>query len=180
MKNGSWRTLNKNYLHRTPWFAFRLDEVSLPDGAEIEYGVLEANDISAALALTDERNVVLVRQWRQPLGGMSLSLPGGAVEAGESIEAAAERELLEETGYRAEGMKRIASVHTTPGRSDEMCHVFECRAVPDGFGPRPDSTEFIEVVEMGFEEAMGEVRQGGITDAATVLALTAFSKDGCR
>jgi ADP-ribose pyrophosphatase len=111
---------------------------------------------------------------------MSLSIPGGAVEAEEAAEAAAERELFEETGYRAEGMERIASVHTTPGRSDEMCHVFECRAAPDEIGPRPDSTEFIEVVEMGFEEAMEEVRGGGITDAVTVLALTAFSKGGCR
>lgn len=180
MEDRRWRTIRKNYLHRTPWFAFRLDGVSLPDGMEIEYGVLEVNDISATLAVTDDGNVILVRQWRQPLGGMSLSIPGGAVEAGESVEAAAGRELFEETGYRAEGMRRIASVHTTPGRSDEMCHVFECRAVPDRFGPRPDSTEFIEVVEMPFEEAVEKVRGGEISDAVTVLALAAFSKGGCR
>ncbi len=180
MEDRRWRTIRKSYFHRTPWFAFRLDEVALPDGTGIEYGVLEANDVSATLAVTGEGNIVLVRQWRQPLGGMSLSIPGGAVEAGESIEAAAERELFEETGYRADGLERIASVHTTPGRSDEMCHVFECRAIPDEFGPRPDSTEFIEVVEMAFEEAMEAVRGGEISDAVTVLALTAFSKDGCR
>ncbi len=180
MEENKWRTVRRNYLHRTPWFAFRLDEVSLPDGTGIEYGVLEANDISATLATTEDGNVVLVRQWRQPLGEVSLSLPGGAVEAGESIEAAAGRELLEETGYRSECLERIASVHTTPGRSDEMCHIFQCRAVPDEFGPRPDSTEFIEVVEMPFEEAMEKIRAGGITDAATVLALAAFSKGGCR
>ncbi|MGH3089114.1 MAG: NUDIX hydrolase [Rubrobacteraceae bacterium] len=176
MEDRRWRTLARKYLHRSPWFAFRLDEVSLPDGTEIEYGVLEGNEIVATLAVTDGGNVILVRQWRQPLGEMSLSLPGGAVEVGESIEAAAERELFEETGYRAEGLKRIVSVHTTPGRSDEVCHIFECRAVSDESGPRPEPTEFIEVVEMSLEEAGESVRTGKISDAASVLGISL----GCR
>lgn len=171
MDGKEWRTLGRRYLHKSPWFAFRLDEVRLPGGEEIEYGVLEGNDISVVLATTQRGNVVLVRQWRQPIEGMSLSLPGGAVDAGETPMRAAERELFEETGYRAKGLKRLFSIHASPGRSDELVHIFACRAVPDWRGPRPEPTEYIEVVEMIPEEAWEQVRAGSVTDAASVIGL---------
>ncbi len=176
MEDKKWHTVRKTYLHESPYFSFRLDDVSLPDGANIEYGVLESGGFAAVLPVTDDGNAVLVRQWRQPLGCFTLELPSGAVDAGEEPGEAARRELFEETGYRAEGMKHLATVHTSPGRSDEVCHVFRCRAVRDERGPRPESTEFIEVVEMGFEEAMAKVRSGEMSDAASVLGFSL----GCR
>ena len=147
----------------------------LPDGVEIEYGILEATGFAAVVPVTEEGNVVLVRQWRQPVGGFVLELPGGGVERGEDPKEAARRELLEETGYRAGDLTRLASVHTSPGRSTEMCHLFRCRAVRDVEGPRPEPTEFVSVVEMPFAEALGEVFSGGITAATTALGLLMVS-----
>jgi ADP-ribose pyrophosphatase len=121
--------------------------------------------------ITDGGDVVLVRQWRQPLGAFTLELPSGGVDAGEEPEQAARRELFEETGYRAERLEHLASVHTSTGRSTEVCHLFKCAAVRDARGPRPESTEFIRVVELSFGEALEGVRGGAITDAATVLGL---------
>ncbi len=158
-------------MYRNPWCAFRVDEVRLPGGAQIEYGVLESGGFAAVVPLTNGGNVVLVRQWRQPLGAFTLELPSGGVDAGEAPEAAAGRELFEETGYRAENLEHLASVHTSTGRSTEVCHLYRCLAVRDERGPRPEPTEFISVVEMPFEEALGLVGGGGITDAATVLGL---------
>lgn len=179
MDDGRWRTLGRKHLYRNPWCAFRVDEVALPDGREVEYGVLESGGFSAVVAVTDEGNVVLVRQWRQPVEGFTLELPSGGVDPGESLREAAGRELLEETGYRADGLVHLASVHTSTGRSTEVCHLFRCRAIPGG-KPRPEPTEFIQVVEMPFEEAMSEAMGGGITDAATVLGLlrTSFGDRG--
>ncbi len=171
MDDGSWRTLGREYVYRNPWCAFRVDEVRLPGGAQIEYGVLESGGFAAVVPLTNGGNVVLVRQWRQPLGAFTLELPSGGVDAGEAPEAAAGRELFEETGYRAENLEHLASVHTSTGRSTEVCHLYRCLAVRDERGPRPEPTEFISVVEMPFEEALGLVGGGGITDAATVLGL---------
>jgi len=177
MEENEWRTVRKTYLHKSPCFAFRLDEVSLPDGTNIEYGVFESSGFAAVLPVTDWGDVVLVRQWRQPLGKFTLELPSGAVDAGESPDSAARRELFEETGYRAEDMEHLATVHTSPGRSDEVCHVFRCRALKDGdLGSNPDSTEFIEVVEMPVEEAMAKVRSGEVSDAASALGFSL----GCR
>jgi ADP-ribose pyrophosphatase len=171
MGDGRWRTLGKNYLFRNPWCAFRVDEVELPDGANIEYGVLESGGFAAVTPVTEDGYVVFVRQWRQPLGDFTLELPSGGVDGGEDPQVAAGRELLEETGYRAEGLEHLVSVHTSTGRSTELCHLFRCRAVRDTGGPRPEPTEFIEVVELPFEEALGHVFEGRITDSVTVLGL---------
>ncbi|MBA3789929.1 MAG: NUDIX hydrolase [Rubrobacter sp.] len=171
MDGGSWRTLGREYLYRNPWCAFRVDEVMLPDGTEIEYGVLESSGFAAVAPVTDEGNVVLVRQWRQPLAGFTLELPSGGVDRGEEPREAAARELFEETGYRAEGLERLTSVHVSTGRSTEVCHLFRCRAVRDERGPRPEPTEYIEVVELPFGEAMEMALNGEISDAATVLGL---------
>jgi ADP-ribose pyrophosphatase len=171
MQEGSWRTLERRYVYRNPWCAFRVDEVLLPSGEEIEYGVLEGGGFASVVPMTRRDEVVLVRQWRQPLGAFTLELPSGAVDRGEDPGEAAERELFEETGYRARALEHLVSVHTSTGRSDEVCHLFTCRAARDPGGPRPEPTEFIRAVELPLEEAMQRVASGGITDAATVLGL---------
>jgi ADP-ribose pyrophosphatase len=171
MDDLGWRTLGRDYLYRNPWCAFRVDEVELPGGVRIEYGVLESGGYAAVVPVTDRGDVVLVRQWRQPLGAFTLELPSGGVDAGEKPEVAARRELFEETGYRAEGLEHLVSVHTSPGRSTEVCHLFKCAAVRDERGPRPEPTEFIRVVELPLGEALRMVSEGGITDSATVLGL---------
>jgi len=171
MGDGSWRTLERSYLYRNPWCAFRVDEVVLPDGAAIEYGVLESKGFAAVVPLTDDGNVVLVRQWRQALGSFTLELPSGGVDEGEDPKEAARRELFEEAGFRAAELEHLVSVHTSTGRTTEVCHLFRCRALRDPEGPRPEATEFIKVVELPLEEAVSRVADGGITDAATVLGL---------
>ena len=171
MEDGSWRTLGREYVYRSPWCAFRVDAVELPGGRAIEYGVLESGGFAAVVAVTEANDVVLVRQWRQPLGQFTLELPSGGVDDGEDAGEAALRELLEETGYRGEGLERLTSVHMSTGRSTEVGHVFRCLAVKDGRGPDPEPTEFIQVVEVPLGEALAMVRDGRISDAATVLGL---------
>jgi ADP-ribose pyrophosphatase len=171
MEDGSWRTLGRDYLYRNPWCAFRVDEVELPGGVRIEYGVLESGGFAAVVPVTDAGDVVLVRQWRQPLGAFTLELPSGGVDEGEEPERAARRELFEETGYGAEKLEHLASVHTSTGRSTEVCHLFRCVAAKDERGPRPEPTEFIRVVRLPLGETLRMVSEGRITDAATVLGL---------
>ncbi|HEY6580418.1 MAG TPA: NUDIX hydrolase [Rubrobacter sp.] len=171
MEDCSWRTLGRNYLYKNPWCAFRVDEVELPGGARIEYGVLEGGGFAAVVPVTDGGDVVFVRQWRQPLGKFTLELPSGGVDLGEEPERAARRELFEETGYRAQTLEHLTSVHTSTGRSTEVCHLFRCEAVRDERGPRPEPTEFIRVVELPFGEALRMASDSAIVDAPTVLGL---------
>src|SRR4051812_30940479 len=115
MEHEGWRTLGVEYLYENPWCSFRVDEVLLPDGAKIEYGVLESSGFAAVVPVTEAGGVVLVRQWRQPIGSFTLELPGGGVEGGENPRETVRRELLEETGYRAEDLSGLVSVRTSPG-----------------------------------------------------------------
>ena len=64
MQDGSWRTLGRRYVYRNPWCAFRVDDVLLPSGEEIEYGVLEGGGFASVVPFTQGGRVVLVRQWR--------------------------------------------------------------------------------------------------------------------
>lgn len=171
MQNNSWKTLGSNYVYENPWCAFRVDRVELPDGSVIEYGVQESGGFAAVLPVTDDGRIVLVRQWRQPLGRFTLELPCGAVDEEESPQESAERELLEETGYRAEDIESLISFHTSTGRSTEICHLFQCRAVKEDEGQKLEATEFIEVVELDFGDVVDRISGGEITDAATVLGV---------
>ena len=91
MQEESWRTLGREYVYQSPWCAFRVDEVEIPGGAQIEYGVLESGGFAAVVPVTGGGDVVLVRQWRQPLGAFTLELPSGGVDAAEKPERAARR-----------------------------------------------------------------------------------------
>lgn len=168
---GRWRTLGAEYLYESPWCSFRVDEARLPDGVRIEYGVLESAGFAAVVPVTEGGGVVLVRQWRQPVNSFTLELPGGGLESGEDPRETVRRELLEETGYRAESVSRLVSAHTSPGRSTEVCHLFRCQAVRDPSGPRPEPTEFISAVELPLAEAIRKAFDGEITAATTVLGL---------
>ena len=175
MERERWRTLRVDYLYESPWCSFRVDEVLLPDGVEIEYGILESAGFAAMVPITEGGSVVLVRQWRQPVGGFTLELPGGGLERGEDPQETVQRELLEETGYCAEELSHLVSVHVSPGRSTEVCHLFRCRAVRTFSGPRPEPTEFVSPVELPFAEAVRKVFDGEITAATTVLGLLMVS-----
>ncbi len=174
-EDGRWLTLGREYLYESPWCSFRVDGVRLPDGARIEYGVLESAGFAAVVPVTESGSVALVQQWRQPVEAFTLELPGGGVEGGEDPREAVRRELLEETGYRAEDISHLATLHTSPGRATEVCHLFQCRAERTISGPQPESTEFISVVEVPLDEAVRRALSGEITAATTVLGLLMVS-----
>ena len=167
----AWRTVGAEYLFSNPWCSFRVDEVELPDGVRIGYGVLESGGFAAVVPVTEDGHVVLVRQWRQPVGGFTLELPGGGVEAGEDPGETVRRELREEAGYEARDLVHMFSLHTSPGRSTEVCHLFRCRAERLSGGAEPEPTEFVSAVEMPLSEAREGAMRGGITAATTVLGI---------
>ena len=172
---GRWWTLGAEYLYQSPWCSFRLDKVHLPDGTKIEYGVLESAGFAAVVPVTEGGSVVLVHQWRQPVGSFTLELPGGGLEEGEDPRETVARELLEETGYRAEDLSHLVSVHTSPGRSTEVCYLFRCKAVRTLSEPRPEPAEFVSALELPLPQAVEKIFAGEITATTTVLGLLMVS-----
>ena len=148
----------------------RRDVVRLPDGSETVRELVRHPGAAVMLALHEDRRVVLERQFRYPHGRDFIELPAGKLEPGEPHLETARRELLEETGYVASAWRRLGVIHPSIGYSDEVIEMFLATGL-EKRSARLDEGEFLEVLEVSFDEAIAMVRDGRITDAKSVATL---------
>ncbi|MBE3552907.1 MAG: NUDIX hydrolase [Kyrpidia tusciae] len=145
-------------------------EVELPGGGRTSREVVRHPGAVAVVAETDEGHVVLVDQFRYPIGRMSKEVPAGKLEPGEDPLACAKRELEEETGYRAGHWKFVTRFFTSPGFSDEVMYVYYATGLTPG-ASHPDEDEFLEVSSMSPKEVRHGLASGLFCDAKTLVAL---------
>ncbi|MDF2701833.1 MAG: hydrolase [Rubrobacteraceae bacterium] len=168
----AWKRLRSERLLETPYFALRSDRLRLPGGAVKDpYYVVERPDAAIIFPLTGEGEVVLVRQYRPPLERMELGLPAGLVEEGEKPEAAARRELLEETGYSGDQWEPLGSLASSPSLKDNWAYLFLARDVEESAPPAPDEHELVEVVRAPVGDLPGLIRSGEIVSSSGVAAI---------
>jgi ADP-ribose pyrophosphatase len=171
-ETGAWERLGGEALLETPYFRLRSDRLRLPDGSVKDpYYVLERPDAAIIFPVTPEGEVVLVRQYRPPLERLELGLPAGLVEPGEEPEAAARRELSEETGYGGGDWQPLGSVASSPSLKDNWAYLFLARGVRETAPPDPDEHETIEVVRAPLDGMAGLVRAGEIVSSSGVAAV---------
>ena len=182
MAEGAWERLGGERLLETPYFNLRSDRLRLPDGkVKDPYYVLERPDAAIIFPVTGDGEVVLVRQYRPPIERMELGLPAGLVEEGEEPEAAARRELAEETGYGGGEWEPLGSVASSPSLKDNWAYLFLARGVEEVAPPDPDEHESIEVVRVPLGEVPGLVRSGEIVSSSGVAAvMLALDQIGVR
>ncbi|TET32487.1 MAG: NUDIX hydrolase [Planctomycetota bacterium] len=146
------------------------DKVTLPNERDAVREVVRSPAAIAVVAFVDEENIVLLRQFRYPVGKWIYEIPAGTLEKGESPEVCAVRELEEETGYRAQSVKLLTRFYTSPGFCDEEMFVYLAEKLTFT-SPKPEDNECLEAEKVPLGKAIEMIKDGKITDGKTIAAL---------
>jgi 8-oxo-dGTP pyrophosphatase MutT (NUDIX family) len=167
-----WDIVSSERRDRLPIFGLRVDRAVSPrTGAAHDFYVLESGSWVNVIPLTPGQEVVLIRQYRHGTREVTLEIPGGIVEPGDSPQEAACRELREETGYEAGEMIALGFVHPNPAFLDNRCYTFIAQEARHTGPQALDAKEDIEVLLKPLNEVPRLIREGQITHS---LVLAAF------
>jgi 8-oxo-dGTP pyrophosphatase MutT (NUDIX family) len=165
-----WEWQGSRELYRREHAVLREDRLRLPCGREALYPVLQLGQTAAVVPLTADRQIVLVRQYRHVPKAFSWEIPGGSVRAGEPIEAAAQRELREEAGFRAGRLCRLGGFWPNNAYLDETIHLFLAEElIEDPLAP--DQDEDLVRAAFPFADALAMAQDDRITCGLTKLAI---------
>ncbi|MEO8334639.1 MAG: NUDIX hydrolase [bacterium] len=167
--------LDSKELYRGRIFTLDRDTVRFPNDTTAEMDICRHPGASAVVPflsdpLGDEPQVLMIRQYRYAAGGYIYEIPAGRLDAGETPEDCAARELKEETGCTAEKFEPLTSILTTPGFTDEVIHLFMATGLTHG-EPNREADEFVDLVIMRLSEALERIAAGEIVDSKTAIAL---------
>lgn len=172
-KSRQARVLSSKVAFRGPVFHVTTDQVQEPSGIRARRDVVRHPGSIVVLAVDDHRpepRVLLERQYRHAAGGYTWELPAGSMDPGESALAAARRELLEETGYRARRWQRALKFYPSPGFLDEIMSVYLARGLRPG-PAQPEEDEVITVRFFPVSAALKMIQRGRVGDGKTIAGL---------
>ena len=175
MPPGKWKVISRDRDRSHEIVTVRTDRAVSPrTGISRDFFILETPPWVNIIPVTPERMVVLIRQYRHGTGEVALEIPGGMVEAGDTPESAALRELKEETGYAPGRIWTLGSVRPNPAIQDTVCHTYLAADVVRVSEPALDEGEDIEVVLTPLAEIPGLIRRGEISHALVIVAFYRF------
>ena len=166
-----WKILDSKYLYKSNGVALRIDQCEIPNGNVFEPYVIETGTWVNIIALTKNREVILEKQYRHGIGKVLLEIPAGIMDEDESPLQAAQRELLEETGYTSEHFIEVGKVYPNPATHNNLTHSFLALDVEKVGQQDLDETEEIEVSLIPFDELVSIAKEGGLPQALHVSAL---------
>lgn len=146
------------------------DNVELADGKKSFREVVRHSGGVVILAIKDYDKILLVKQYRYPIGEIVLELPAGKLEKGEDPFEAAKRELEEETGYCANKWTDLGYINTSPGFSDEKLYLYLAQDL-EYTHCHPDEGEIIQAFEYKYDDVLKMIDNGEINDAKTICGL---------
>ena len=157
-------------------FTVEIETITLPKGHELKAEVVRHPGSVVIIPVTSDGKIILVRQYRAPLGRWAWELPAGSLKPRENVESAARRECHEEIGLIPGTLEKLGAFYPTPGYCDEEMNFFRVsdlrEPTDDDDAAEPDEDEDIETKAYSRAELWSMIRRGEIIDLKTVAALT--------
>lgn len=170
-EKNNWQKLSTTVPYSNAWIEVQHHEVINPSGGKGIYGQVNFKNIAVGvIPLDDSGNTYLVGQFRFPLEEYSWEIPEGGCPFGEDILAAAQRELLEETGLKAEKWTMISKIHTSNSVCNEVGFVFLAETLTQG-NAEPEETEDLKIRKVSLKEAVELVMNNQITDSISIAGI---------
>jgi ADP-ribose pyrophosphatase len=167
----AWETTESRVAYRCPGFDVVHDDVRLPDGTETDYDYVSEPPAVVVLPFTPDGDVVLIEEWRQAVGRTNRGLPAGTMEAGEEREAAARRELREETGYEADAVEWLTAAEPANGVTDSVHNYVRAEGCTPTAEQDLDGDETIRVTTAGWDSLYREAVDGDLRDGRAPTAV---------
>ena len=164
------KPLSQDYKYKGKIVNMRVDEALLPNGQKALREVVEHPGGVCIAAVTDQRELLFVRQFRYPYEEIVTELPAGKLERGEDPLEAGKRELAEETGATAARYTSLGKLYPTPGYCGEIIHLYMAEGLTFA-AANPDEDEFLEAERIPLREAVKLVMAGQLPDAKTQVAV---------
>lgn len=176
MKRGDAGLVETFVRKKTIWrgraIDFRVDTVRLPNGKAATREFIDHPGAVGVIPFVDKNTVVMVRQYRHPVGEVTLEMPAGKLDEGESPLTCVKRELREETGYTARKISKLVDYWPTPAFANEVLHLYVAEGLKAG-KMQTDEDEFLSCVTVPFDEALAMALDGRIRDSKTIICLLA-------
>ncbi|MDR0792445.1 MAG: NUDIX hydrolase [Chitinophagaceae bacterium] len=170
-ENNPWKIVDTKEIYDNPWISVTEYDVINPSGGKGIYGKVHFKNLAIGiLPIDEENNIWMIGQFRFPINLYSWELPeGGGLHEHSPLDSA-KRELLEETGLKAESWEKILEMHLSNSVTDEKAIVYAARRLSQ-HNPQPEETEKLRIQKVPFETAFQKVMNGEITDAISVAAI---------
>jgi 8-oxo-dGTP pyrophosphatase MutT (NUDIX family) len=168
-----WKNLGEHSVYENPWLRVHLADVELPDGRHLDHYVLRQRPVALATTVNEQDEALLLWRHRFITDSWGWELAAGVVEDGEGLEAAAAREMLEETGWRPGPLRHLLTVEPSNGLADGQHHVYWSESA-EYVGPPQDAfeserREWVPLRDVPNLVAKGEIRSANAAAALLLL-----------
>lgn len=152
------------------FITFKQDKVLLSNGNEASRDCVIHPGAVAVVPITSSKEIIMVKQYRYPVGEVLYEIPAGKLDKGEDPLVCGRRELEEETGHKAKNWEKIMTFYTAPGFADEKMHLYLASDLEEA-SACPDPDEIIEYEKIPWDKAFNMLKEGAIKDVKTIVSL---------